>query len=182
MFLLKAQCTWHYAKLKSNHRDRFPSCTLYPKPPVVSNWTCVLVKHEARVPSDISHELGPARLPCPCVIVGPSAWATWGFQNSTCTFWASTLVSLQYETWYEKSTKSIIFSGFYICLKAARMSTVFRGHAYALLSHIQFIYTCPSAQSNLIHVHANWHRQEALAALWVLAVSKGTGVLTPNGN
>lgn len=65
MLFLKTQCTFRYAKLKSNHCVRSPSCTSYPKPPVVSNHTCVPTKHEAWVSSDISHEFGPADCKAP---------------------------------------------------------------------------------------------------------------------
>lgn len=62
---LKIQCTFHYAKLKSNHHVRSPSCMLYPKPLVVSNYICVPTMHETWVSSDISHGFSPADCKAP---------------------------------------------------------------------------------------------------------------------
>lgn len=90
MLFLKTQCTFHYAKLKSNHCVRFPSCTLYPKPPVVSNYTCVPTKHEAWVSSDISHEFSPADCKAPLPLrYHRTFWLSYiGVWISPYTFWS----------------------------------------------------------------------------------------------
>lgn len=55
--------------------------------------------------------------------------------------------------------KSVIFCGSQVCRKAA---LVFREDASSPHSHTQFPYKCPSAEADLIHVDADWDRQEAL--------------------
>lgn len=185
MLFHKTQCTFHYLKLKSNHRVRFPSCMLNPTPPVVSNYTCVPTKHEAWVSLDIGHEFSLADCKAPL----PSRYRR--------TFWLSYGGGLKVPPALSGSVHSFLCRMKPYIKRAWKVSfSVGLSSAWKLHGCLQSSGEMPTVSILIYNSYtiAPMHKQISsmcmqtgigkrhCTALWVLGVSKGTGVQTPKGN